>query len=106
MINQDGSKDMDRVWLNPVAAQGAFKSGENEAPTKKKWIGPSKQYEVPMITLNDPANRPLRVITIGAGLSGVMMAYKIQESTENVEHIIYDRNPALGGTWFENRYPG
>jgi cation diffusion facilitator CzcD-associated flavoprotein CzcO len=35
-----------------------------------------------------------------------MMAYKISQQCHNVEHVIYERNPSIGGTWFENRYPG
>lgn len=34
------------------------------------------------------------------------MAYQIQKYTNNVEHVIYEKNPNLGGTWLENRYPG
>ena len=65
---------------------------------KPKWIQASKIYEVPKTTLNDPANRPLRVITIGGGVSGIMMAYKIDQGMKNVEHIVYERNPMIGGT--------
>jgi cation diffusion facilitator CzcD-associated flavoprotein CzcO len=25
---------------------------------------------------------------------------------QNVEHVIYEKNPDIGGTWLENRYPG
>jgi hypothetical protein len=77
-----------------------------DASGRQKWKGPNKDYEVPMATLNDSENRPLKVITIGAGVSGIMMAYKIQEMVDNVEHVIYDRNASFGGTWYENRYPG
>jgi hypothetical protein len=24
----------------------------------------------------------------------------------SVEHVIYEKNPDIGGTWLENRYPG
>ncbi|TVY17582.1 FAD-binding monooxygenase aflW [Lachnellula arida] len=70
------------------------------APTvpKSTWIQASKTYKVPNITLNDPSQRPLRVITIGGGVSGVMMAYKIDQEMTNVEHVIYERNPSIGGT--------
>lgn len=34
------------------------------------------------------------------------MAYQIQKYCENVEHVIYEKNADLGGTWLENRYPG
>lgn len=56
--------------------------------------------------LQDPSSKKLRVVTIGAGLSGIQMAYQIQKNTENVEHVIYEKNDNLGGTWLENRYPG
>ena len=54
----------------------------------------------------DPASRKLKVLTIGAGLSGIQTAYQIQKNTQNVEHVIYEKNANLGGTWLENRYPG
>ena len=28
-----------------------------------------------------------------------MMAYKIQQQCHNVEHVIYERNPEIGGTY-------
>ncbi|GAB7359378.1 hypothetical protein MBLNU230_g6029t1 [Neophaeotheca triangularis] len=58
------------------------------------------------LTMNDPANRKLRVLTIGAGVSGIMMAYQIQKQCANVEHVIYERERNIGGTWLLNRYPG
>ena len=63
----------------------------------KKWIGPNPNHKVPDITLHDPANRHVRVITIGAGVSGLMLAYNMQTECENVTNAIYERNPTLGG---------
>ena len=54
----------------------------------------------------DPSSRKLKILTIGAGLSGIQMAYQIQKNTQNVKHVIYEKNANLGGTWLENRYPG
>jgi cation diffusion facilitator CzcD-associated flavoprotein CzcO len=54
----------------------------------------------------DPSTRKLKVLTIGAGLSGIQLAYHIQKHCENVEHVIYEKNADIGGTWLENRYPG
>jgi cation diffusion facilitator CzcD-associated flavoprotein CzcO len=31
-------------------------------------------------------------------VSGIMMAYKIQQECENVEHVVYERNSGIGGT--------
>lgn len=49
-------------------------------------------------TWMDPQNRKMRVLTIGAGISGILMAYQIQKQCENVEHVIYDKNSDIGGT--------
>jgi hypothetical protein len=34
------------------------------------------------------------------------MAYMIQKYCENVELAVYEKNAEIGGTWYENRYPG
>ena len=50
------------------------------------------------LTYNDPNNRKLRVLTIGAGVSGILMAYRLQKDCGNIEHVIYEKNevgPAL-----------
>lgn len=53
--------------------------------------------------------RMLRVVCIGAGYAGLMLAYKWKYQpgmTDTVDLAIYEKNPHVGGTWFENRYPG
>lgn len=50
--------------------------------------------------------RPLRVICIGAGYSGIYVAIRIPQKLRNVDLTVYDKNADVGGTWFENRYPG
>ncbi len=50
--------------------------------------------------------RRLRLICIGAGLAGIAAAYKYQKDLENVDFTIYEKNEEVGGTWYENRYPG
>ena len=50
--------------------------------------------------------RPLKVICIGAGASGLLLAYKLQRSFEQFELILYEKNEAISGTWHENKYPG
>ncbi|KAK0660177.1 putative sterigmatocystin biosynthesis monooxygenase stcW [Lasiodiplodia hormozganensis] len=66
----------------------------------------SAGYHIPDMLLDDPATRKVKVLTIGAGFSGIMLAYQIQKSCENVEFKIYEKNEDMGGTWLENRYPG
>ncbi|KAL4967067.1 flavin-containing monooxygenase [Aspergillus stella-maris] len=50
--------------------------------------------------------RPLKVIYIGAGISGILAAIKFREAVPNIDLTIYEKNPELGGTWYENKYPG
>ncbi|KAF9893699.1 hypothetical protein FE257_009867 [Aspergillus nanangensis] len=52
------------------------------------------------------ANRTLRIVCIGAGASGIYLAYKLKTSFTDFELDVYEKNPEIGGTWFENRYPG
>ncbi|MEO2104804.1 MAG: NAD(P)/FAD-dependent oxidoreductase [Actinomycetota bacterium] len=49
-------------------------------------------------------DRDFRVAIIGAGVSGLGLSYRLQ--TAGVEHVILEKNPDLGGSWYENRYPG
>lgn len=49
--------------------------------------------------------RPLRVICVGAGASGICLAKYIKDDTENVDLVIYEKNEDIGGTWLENKYP-
>lgn len=44
------------------------------------------------VTYNDPKNRKLRVLTIGAGVTGILMAYRIQKDCGNVDHVVYEKN--------------
>ena len=64
------------------------------------------EYKIPDITYYSLQNRKIKVLTIGAGVSGILMAYQIQKHCEHVEHVIYEKNEDIGGTWLENRYPG
>jgi cation diffusion facilitator CzcD-associated flavoprotein CzcO len=47
-------------------------------------------------------SRQLRVICIGAGATGLDLAYKMGRHLTSFELQIYEKNPELGGTWFEN----
>lgn len=49
--------------------------------------------------------RPIKIICLGAGASGINCAKQFQDQIENVHLQIYDKNADVGGTWLENRYP-
>ncbi|EGV65316.1 hypothetical protein PSN45_002536 [Yamadazyma tenuis] len=50
--------------------------------------------------------RKIKVIVIGAGASGLNFAREVYNNIPSCELALYDKNPSIGGTWFENRYPG
>jgi 4-hydroxyacetophenone monooxygenase len=44
------------------------------------------------------------VVIIGAGMSGLLAAHRLQQA--GVGFVIVDKNDEVGGTWWENSYPG
>lgn len=52
------------------------------------------------------APRRLKVITIGAGASALNFAHEISTSDLDIDLVCYEKNSEIGGTWFENKYPG
>jgi cation diffusion facilitator CzcD-associated flavoprotein CzcO len=50
--------------------------------------------------------RHVRIVTVGAGASGINMIRTLREHLTDYEHVVYEKNPSIGGTWYENRYPG
>ncbi|KAK5087236.1 hypothetical protein LTR05_004407 [Lithohypha guttulata] len=54
--------------------------------------------------------RKLKVVTVGAGFSGLLFAHKLQhqypEMQNLIEHNILESRTELGGTWLVNTYPG
>ncbi|KAJ5785362.1 uncharacterized protein N7503_010574 [Penicillium pulvis] len=68
------------------------------------------QYSIPLNNEHAYKPRKMRVVTIGAGFSGLLMAHKIQhrfpELQDFVDHTIYEARSDVGGTWLINTYPG
>ncbi|KAJ5083738.1 hypothetical protein N7456_013165 [Penicillium angulare] len=53
--------------------------------------------------------RKLRMVCIGAGFAGLTLAHKIYHElqlNDSIDLVIYEKNPEVGGVWFENTYPG
>ncbi|KAI0017643.1 hypothetical protein F4780DRAFT_782145 [Xylariomycetidae sp. FL0641] len=50
--------------------------------------------------------RHVKIVGIGAGASGITMIRTLRRTMTNYEHIVYEKNSNVGGTWFENHYPG
>jgi cation diffusion facilitator CzcD-associated flavoprotein CzcO len=80
-------------------------SAERVPPHPNEWyrnFNPSfKIAEQPIHT-----HRPLRIIIIGAGAGGLLVAWKAARHLRDVTFVCYEKNDDVGGTWYENRYPG
>jgi hypothetical protein len=50
--------------------------------------------------------RPMKVRVIWAGYSGIYLGIRIPQRLRNIDLQIYEKNEGIGGTWWENRYPG
>ncbi|GKU10037.1 unnamed protein product [Fusarium langsethiae] len=50
--------------------------------------------------------KPIRIIIIGAGISGIQCLKDATTRLPNVQITAYERNSEEGGTWAENKYPG
>ena len=50
------------------------------------------------------AEQPFRVAIVGAGMSGLVAGRRLQQA--GVPFVILEKNADVGGTWYENRYPG
>ena len=65
-------------------------------------------FEIPAPRLANPARpRPpatFKVLVIGAGMTGIVAGIKLAEA--GYDHVIVEKNADVGGTWYENRYPG
>jgi 4-hydroxyacetophenone monooxygenase len=74
----------------PLLAEELALGGDRRAP---EW---SKVAVAP--------DRPFSVVIIGAGMSGIVAAHRLSQA--GIPFVILDKNDDVGGTWFENTYPG
>ena len=49
---------------------------------------------------------PLDVLIVGAGLSGIGAAYRLQSECPELDYLICEARNDLGGTWDLFRFPG
>ena len=49
-------------------------------------------------------NLEMRAAVIGAGFAGIGMSVRLAQA--GIEHLVFERAAALGGTWRDNHYPG
>ncbi|HWA62283.1 MAG TPA: NAD(P)/FAD-dependent oxidoreductase [Caulobacteraceae bacterium] len=50
------------------------------------------------------AAQRMKVVVVGAGMSGLLTGIRLKQA--GIDFVIVEKNPDVGGTWFENTYPG
>ncbi|HVM99327.1 MAG TPA: NAD(P)/FAD-dependent oxidoreductase [Caulobacteraceae bacterium] len=75
----------------PFLMEELAMSGED--PKRPDWSSPKLKAAA--------ANLP--VVIVGAGMSGLLAGIRLKEA--GVPFTIVEKNPEVGGTWFENQYP-
>jgi hypothetical protein len=101
-IQSPEPQDVDQVEGGSVQAKRA-----NGIPPAESYeiSGYVKRITIPLNkTYAFTLRKRLRVVAIGAGYSGVILAQKLMDQI--VEHIIYKARDSVGGTWAANTYPG
>ena len=85
----------------PEGTPGLHSNGIPNVVANGSPHSPFKLHDTPVENF-----RPIKVIVIGAGYSGIYCGIRIPERIKNVELVIYEKNAGVGGTWYENRYLG
>ncbi|KAK4942831.1 hypothetical protein LTR66_014662 [Elasticomyces elasticus] len=102
----------DAIDIASSRAPNGFETGGehglNDHPNSLAEGKPKNWIPIAEHVLWKPTKK-VKLISIGCGFSGLTMAQKIQNAykmDDRVEHVMYEKNEDVGGTWFENRYPG
>jgi len=92
--------------IRQIATWAMGDDAEDLLPLLAEEIGlPGEDLKAPCWTRDDLApDADICVAIIGAGMSGLLAAYRLSQA--GVPFVIYEKNSDVGGTWYENRYPG
>ena len=75
-----------------------------------EWAKPSASgYQVSDTMINEALpDKPFKILMIGAGAAGIDFLHHAPPALAHlgVEIKCYEKNADVGGTWYENRYPG
>lgn len=94
----------------PVRTHSAS-NGAGQGETNHSAKSDTPEYQIPLWDAPSYSiPRKLRIITIGAGFSGLTFAYKLRYEHPEMEKIvintIFESRSDIGGTWLVNTYPG
>lgn len=84
-----GGTDM-AAYLPLLEEELSYRGEDRRAPTwHKDEVAPDVEFSV---------------VVIGAGMSGILAAHRLHQA--GVPFVVLEKDDDVGGTWFENTYPG
>ena len=81
---------------------GAVVVGDDGRPLAQPVAGRRRPDDASRSAAKPPPG--FRALIVGAGVSGICAAVRLAEI--GVDYTILERNQRVGGTWWDNRYPG
>ncbi|MFD7450313.1 flavin-containing monooxygenase [Kitasatospora sp. NPDC059827] len=85
--------ERDTEELVPLLAEELVLPGHGPDPKAPRWTADGLR-----------PGTDFRVVVVGAGFSGLLAGHRLAQA--GIPYVIYEKNADLGGTWFENTYPG
>ena len=93
----------ENVFINGIHQQSGAKTGVSTVTHVEH--AQQNLSSIPLVNrVLWESKKKVKVITIGCGFSGLTLAQKIQHKYKldhKIEHVIYEKNSEIGGTWFE-----
>ncbi|KAK5443483.1 hypothetical protein LTS15_010628 [Exophiala xenobiotica] len=89
-----------------LPADGSTDPGLADREERPEVINNPSPEDVTILEQLYGTRKKMRIIMLGAGMSGLNFFKFAEEKLKNVEIICYEKNADIGGTWYENRYPG
>ncbi|KAK5518518.1 hypothetical protein LTR21_003519 [Exophiala xenobiotica] len=86
-----------------LPADGSTDPGLADREERPEVINNPSPEDVTILETLYGTRKKMRIIMLGAGMSGLNFFKFAEEKLKNVEIICYEKNPDIGGTWFENR---
>lgn len=99
----DLSPAIDNPGVDRLIEMMSVYLGEDVAAEYGPWIAADFGFAERERMPTDPADH-LDVLIIGAGISGLCLARRLAQL--GIGYTIVDKNDEIGGTWWENHYPG
>ena len=81
------------IHILPEVNAATNKPAANGVPTP-----PSTPYK--LLERSIDYARPMKVIVIGAGFSGIMAGVRLPQRVKNLTLTIYEKEAEVGGTWY------